>query len=285
MYNAAVHTLVPARLPFRVPASSPAAVNDKFHNQLIQDLRRSGFYSEMEAIRACTSAKWECRGSFTYFDKDERATRECDFEAVSARWSPRVVDGMMIRIIGRLLGQVKKSQNPWIAFIDRHVNGERFNKISEITTQGADVPPRNVADALQKHSLIAQKGWIASGIHEAFKKPSDHSKWYPAFVSACKATESALDAAVAHLDGMQLQLIKPVVILDGILVAAELSTEGELVLTETDSAPFAFEYRSDAYERPGYYLDVVTLEAFPRYLEWTEARLASVAEAVVGNKT
>ena len=52
------------------------------------------------------------------------------------------------------------------------------------------------------------------------------------------------------------------------------------MLTETDSAAFAFEYRSDAYERPHYCLDVVTLEAFPRYLDLIAKRAVEVVEAL-----
>lgn len=256
-------------------------MNAKLRTGLLDDLRKSGFYSEMMAIRACTSAKWECHGSVTYFDKDARATRECDFEAVR-EWRSSRADGETVRVVARLLGQVKKSERPWIVFMDRHVREEHFGDESEITIQSFMPDRRLITDVLQQYSLIERNGWIGSGLHEAFKKPTDTSKWYSAFVSACKASESAFDAVEA---GVGFQLIKPIVILDGSLVAAELSADGKLLLTETDDAAFAFEYRSDAYERPRYYPDVVTLEAFPRYLEFIANRLAAVAHVLAGSTT
>lgn len=256
-------------------------MNEKLQASLRDDLRKSGFYSEMMAIRACTAARWECHGSFTYFDKDERATRECDFEAVR-KWLISRANGDTVRVVAQLLGQVKKSEKPWITFVDRPVPEEQFDEKREITIQPADIPNwRLWMEVLGRHSLITQNGWISSGIHEAFKKPNDTSKWYSAFVTACKAAESAFDMATSSSGGvLHFQLIKPVVVLDGILVAAELSAEGELLLTETDSAAFAFEYRSDAYERPHYCLDVVTLEAFPRYLDLIAKRAAAVVGAL-----
>ena len=260
-------------------------MNEKFHTQLIQDLRKSGFYSEMKAIRACTTAKWECRGSFTYFDKDERGTRECDFEAVKL-WSSPDVHGSPIRLIGHLLGQVKKSEKPWIVFIDRNRGRALLHEHVELTFPALKMPQgRQVADVLQQRSLIARKNWTATGIHEAFKRPSDVSKWYAAFVSVCKAMESAYDAAVSDRTvGAHFHIFKPVVVVDGILVTAELSADGELLLTETDSAPFAFEYRSDAYDRPNYNVNVVTLEAFPRYLDSVAEQLASTVETLARNR-
>src|ERR1044071_8269404 len=92
-----------------------AVMSEELIARLVQDLRKSGFYSEMRAIHACVAAKWECHGSFTYFDKDARATRECDFEAVK-QWFELGEDGASIQLIARLLGQVKKSESPWIVF-------------------------------------------------------------------------------------------------------------------------------------------------------------------------
>jgi len=254
-------------------------MNAKLQSSLLDDLRKSGFYSEMMAIRACASAKWECHGSFTYFDKDERATRECDFEAVRS-WLSLRGDGESVRVVGRLLGQVKKSEKPWIVFLDRHVRAEHLDDQCEIIIQHADLPDhRSIADMLRQYSLITRNSWIGSGVHEAFKRPMDTSRWYSAFVSACKATEYAFDTAAATPNAdTQFQLIKPVVILDGILVAAELSTDGEPLLVETDSAAFAFEYRNDAYKRPRYYVDVITLDAFPRYLDLVAARMSAVTD-------
>lgn len=255
-------------------------MNEQLQEKLVQDLRTSGFYSEMMAIRACRAAAWECHGSVAYFDKDERATRECDFEAVR-EWRELRDDGSAVKVVARLLGQVKKSERPWIVFADREAR-DRFEDGSEnLLHMTAAENEWKTADVLREFSPALANGWIASGVHESFKKPTDTSRWYSAFVSVCKASESASDAIAEAAPDADVQLIKPVVVLDGLLVVAEIAAEAEIVeLVETDYAGFRFEYRSDQYDRPAYYLDLVTLAGLPRYLERTAQRMAAVLEAL-----
>lgn len=253
-------------------------MNEELYKRLVTDLQKSGYYSEMLAVDACIAAKWECRGSAAYFDKDERTTRECDFEAVR-EWDFLHSDGSDVQIVARLLGQVKKSEHPWIVFMDRHVRHARFMDGWDNIIIASRAEDENVAEALHELALRARNGWIGTGIHEAFKKPTDTSRWYSAFVSACKAAESAFDNAVAaKRPGQYFEMIKPVIVVDGMLVGAELIDE-KIVLTEAEGATFAFEYRSDAYTRPHYCLDVVTLDAFPRYLGLVSERMTRVAGA------
>lgn len=146
-----------------------------------------------------------------------------------------------------------------------------------------------LADVLSQDSLISTNGWKASGIHEAFKKPNDMSTWYSAFVTACKAAESAHEAAVAasepYLEArsneVYFDFIKPIVVLDGVLVAAEVDDSGDLALTEIDSAAFRFEYRSESYQRHHYCLDLITLRGLPDYLDLMVRRMKRVFDALV----
>ncbi|HET8775309.1 MAG TPA: hypothetical protein VFP80_16030 [Thermoanaerobaculia bacterium] len=251
-------------------------MNEELRERLVQDLRKSGFYSEMHAIRCCAAAKWECHGSFTYFDKDQRATRECDFEAVR-QWFELGEDGASIQFIARLLGQVKKSETPWIVFMDRLIDPHFVDRGEDIIVTNVQ-EQKDLGDALRSGMPMTRRNWMGIAIHEAFKKPTESSRWYSAFVSACKAAESAFDAVVAAPRlGTFFEWIKPVVVLDGLMLSAELSPAGEIVLTETGEASFAFEYRSDAYTRQRFFLDVVTLDSFPRYLDHVAARITAVS--------
>jgi hypothetical protein len=251
-------------------------MNEELTAKLVHDLRKSGFYSEMRAIHACTAAKWECHGSFTYFDKDARATRECDFEAVK-QWFELDEHGASIQLIARLLGQVKKSETPWIVFMDRLIDPHFIEGGDDIIVTNVR-EQKDLGDALLSRTPVTRRNWMGTGIHEAFKKPTESSRWYSAFVSACKAAESAFDTSVAAPRlGTYFEWIKPVVVLDGLMLSAELSPAGEIVLMETGEASFAFEYRSDAYARPRFSLDVVTLDRFPRYLDLVAARMAAVS--------
>lgn len=93
-------------------------MNDELRAKLSEDLKRSGFYSEMRVVQMCVLRNWECHGSFTYYDRDEKGTRECDFQAITGAADVRQGKGL-IKLFVRLLGQVKKAERPWIVFKDR----------------------------------------------------------------------------------------------------------------------------------------------------------------------
>ncbi len=251
-------------------------MNGELEKRLRADLQKSGYYSEMRAINACIAAKWECRGSATYFDKDERTTRECDFEAVR-EWVELGAHGASIQMVAHLLGQVKKSETPWIVFMDRLIAPHFSDGWDDIILTNVR-EQKDLGGALFSRTPVTRKNWMGTGIHEAFKKPTESSRWYSALVSACKAAESAFDtSSAAHRLGNYFEWIKPVVVLDGLLLSAELSPEGQIVLTETGEASFAFEYRSDAYTRPRFFPDVITLDSFPRYLDLIATRMTAVS--------
>jgi hypothetical protein len=105
-------------------------------------------------------------------------------------------------------------------------------------------------------------------------------RWYSAFVSVCKACETAYESDEPARTTVIAQLIKPIVVLDGVLVAAELGEDAKPVLTEIEQAPFRFEYRSDRYDRAAYYPDLVTLAGLPRYLERTAERMNALLRAL-----
>lgn len=255
-------------------------MDEHLAKKLVDDLQQSGFYSEMRAIDACMAAKWECHGGVTYFDKDERATRECDLEAVR-KWERLEKHGRRLQVKARILGQVKKSQTPWVVFMDRQIRHSRFTDGLDNIIQTNAMHPERIGQVLRRTSLFERNRWTGTGIHEAFKKPTQSSRWYSAFVSVCKAAESALEtAAVARHPGAYFELIKPVVVLDGTLIGAELTPEGRIVLMETNDASFAFEYRSDTYQRPRYFVDVITLDSFPRYLALVAERMIAVTDAL-----
>jgi hypothetical protein len=255
-------------------------MNDDLRHKLAHDLKHSGFYSDLLAIRTCIARRWECHGSFTYFDKDEQTSRECDFEAVR-RVTLAGAEGA-VEVVARLLGQVKKSERPWIVFKDEHPRGDEDSEAavsSDILYSRAPMPAAMLA-ALDEGSLRATNGWRGSGIHEGFKKPTDTSTWYAAFVTACKAAAAAYETVVAtteaHWTGA-IYFFKPVVVIDATLVAAELDEHEEVLLTEIDSAAFTFEYQSAGYGRSQFQLDLVTLAGLPKYLELIEGQIERMA--------
>jgi transposase-like protein len=142
-----------------------------------------------------------------------------------AEWQERRNDGTAVRVVARLLGQVKKSEKPWIVFVDRAQS--RFEDgLENLLRVTVEETRWMVGAVLREHSPTLQNGRVASGIHEAFKKPTDASRWYSAFVSVCKACETAHEMTAGTGTDVIAQLVKPVVVLDGLLVEAFLARRG-----------------------------------------------------------
>ncbi len=137
---------------------------------------------------------------------------------------------------------------------------------------------------MTSESLISQLKWNGYGIHESFKNPNSPSQWYSACVSVCKAAEHALKAeSWPKLEGVEkvidvfsnppyLVFVKPIVILDGILLAADLSEQGEIDIAEIEMAPMKFHFKSRSYTRSSYRIDIIGLNGLEKYIELSNKR-------------
>jgi len=135
---------------------------------------------------------------------------------------------------------------------------------------------------------------LGSGIHHAFKDPSIPSRWYQAFVSVCKACEDkyevegssdwrgSSDEVTSNVleNTTEFSFFQPLVILDGILVAAELADSGEIQLEEISSVPFQFEFRTKNYHRSHYRVDLVTIDGLEEYLTLAKQRQRDIADGI-----
>jgi hypothetical protein len=127
-------------------------------------------------------------------------------------------------------------------------------------------------------------------VHEAFKEPSQPSRWYSAFVSVCKACENLRlsgrgcygDEIMTKFFGdmLVLELYNPVVIVDGPLVSVKLLNNGKFSLEETSYAPFEFDFESGKYDRGQYRVDLVALAHLDKYIALCETRIQKVAESM-----
>jgi hypothetical protein len=141
-----------------------------------------------------------------------------------------------------------------------------------------------LVNVLSQDSLLQALGWRGYSIHESFKKPDAPSRWYSAFVSVCKATEAELvrhskgrpDLAIWH----EFSIFKPVVILDGPLMAASLNDAGEVNLEEIDFAPFEFVHKSTMSTAEAYRVDLVKLDSLSKYVDLSEQRLNAITSTL-----
>jgi hypothetical protein len=260
-------------------------LNDELAVKLLADLEKSGMHSELVARNVIVNKGWMLDGTSTYFDRDEGKSREFD---VAARRPVNLYhrDDVIVISFFHLFAEVKKSERPWIVFKRRPPHWSRSCAWNNLTS-ACNLPckPSALTRYLQKHSLIRVNGWEGIGIHEAFKKPDQPSRWYSAFVSACKAADwyrhrygakERTQTANVLENPTEFFFLQPLVILDGQLVSAELSPEGKILLEEVTSAAFKFGYQTDAYEKGGYRVDLVTLTGLPDYLELQRKRHDSI---------
>jgi len=264
---------------------SDSIMNEELKSKLEADLKKSGFASEMEAIKVFLGKDWGCRGGYHYFDEDEKKNRETDLVAWRVTTVKRPGDQYLV-IACHIVAEVKKTERPWIVFKRDHTHLfdalDAWNNLTH--TVNLPCEPFHLSPVLSAHGLLEMLGWKAYGIHESFKKPDTPSRWYPAFVSVCKAAEHELK--VQSKSDLKIEtwhkfdLIKPILILDGPLIAASLTESGELQLEETDFAPFEFAYKSQAATKDSYRIDVVRLNALGKYVELTDKRMDAIMQIV-----
>jgi hypothetical protein len=281
-------------------------MDDELRRKLIENIEVSGFGSEMRALRVVQEAGWYSSGPSAYYDRDAAITREIDLVAYRSRYWDGTRDSgtpVSIECFYALSAEVKKTSVPWIVFRGTKDSRERIDAWQNLIF--VDNLPEKTAiyEDLSRHSVAATLGWEGHGVHEAFKSPDKPSRWYSAFIAACKAAESDLEAnswdpanpnvetaesgvvdtaesdkepvTGFHPGPVHLYFAKPVVIVDGPLISAQLN-DNEILLTEIDYANFQFAFRTPEYTTGTYSVDIVRLSALADYLTLAEKRLDDI---------
>lgn len=269
---------------------------DEFKRKLKEDLEKSGFGAEMLAIQAILSAKggWTCNGSPSYYDRDSEQSREYDLRAFLPLVN-RPKNGPHQSVSQDIAAEVKKIDKPWIVFKHK----PRQDKMEHIQAGWSDILHYrwNLPDVgalmkiLERTSLSHRNGWTGYGIHESFKKPDRPSRWYSAFVTACKAAEhiTAEESGKSSQgskefipnESSRLYICKPTVIVDGPLFSAELTEEGEVELNEINSATVDFHFRTQHYNATSYKVAVVKLDELQSFVKLCEERQSLLLESIV----
>jgi len=257
-------------------------VTDDLEARLKKDLEKSGFGSEMLASRRAVEAGFHIVGGDAFLDLDEERIRETDVSAWRG-WTCRLDDESVALLSVFLSMEVKKSKQPWIVFSRAdhpRFGGESGRHLIYASNLPADLFA--IRSAVQTDSVRQRAGWVGTGVHEAFKKPSESSRWYRSCITACKAAESAMrreasaeDPRGSTADDLRQSatfflISRPVVVLDGRLFRAGLGANAEIELNECQEAAFEFRFQSAHCQEGHYDVDLVTLRGLPNYLQrWT----------------
>jgi hypothetical protein len=238
-----------------------------------------------------SSRGWRAIGGPTFYDRDMRKTREFDFKShiVSVAHVSGSKD-VAFQAFYVLAGDVKKLKNPWIVLKGGPQESWELTEAWRAPVFAAGFSGRErkgLHTVFSENGLANEKGWLGHGIHESFKKPSDKSRWYSSVVSICKAadhviqSESWKETKVDDLDVIPehypyITVVRPVIVLDGVLYEAGIAADGTLEVEHTDSAVLRFEFLSPRYKRHTYQVDLVTMAGLPRYLEIAEERSSGI---------
>ena len=267
---------------------------EDLQKKVLKDLEKSGFGSEMRVLKALVDQRWRMVGSDVYLDGDENRLRENDASGFIKKWGRDPEGDTELGVYVFLSIEVKKSDGPWVVFKPPRVGPLDHEETLQPLVYATGLPcdMLRLAPAISKNSVVEEKGWFARGLHEAFKDPKKASRWYSATVSACKAAEYVMHREAsaeaprgskwdpAKRDTTYFLLSRPVVVLDGPLMSAEVDGQADIVLEEIEACAFEFHFKSKHCQEGRYYVDLVTLAGLDSYLESWVARRDNIAEAI-----
>jgi|LGVF01.1.fsa_nt_gb hypothetical protein len=256
------------------------------------DLEKSGFASEMKAIRILADNNWNGSGGQTYFDLDKEISREFDFSA--CRFSTHNLSPETSFTVGfRLYGEVKKSIKPWVVFERPAGKWSIHTRGSLVTSQYLPYDQSEFRRHFYRSAPQAKLGWVGYAIHECFKKPSHDSASYKALTTSCKAAfywwqfetdeffsdhEKRKETTDPCKYPPEVLYIQPVVILDGLLLSAKLDEKEEILLKHIDHATVSFNFKTSKYKKGNYLVDIVTLTGLLDYIKQLEHQQNNYSE-------
>jgi hypothetical protein len=269
----------------------------EFKQKILDDLKKTGFPSEFEVKRILRQhgARWDCTNTMGYFDLDEAKLREVDLYAYMP-CGDRVSKTAYTHTVWTLVIEVKKSEKPWIVFTERRDLVREVFRWRKDFASYRFLPAeweKNFQWLIYENSLCKGLDWIGTNVHEAFNKSPDFSRAHGALISVVKAAEhfhkeaeqmmgdSPKVADDISVNTTNVFFIRPVLIFDGELLAAETNNDGEVFLNEIEMAPMHVNYKTTAYTRENYRVDLVKLSAFDKYLCTAEAQHDTIRKAIL----
>lgn len=258
-------------------------MNPEGLNKLREDIKKSGFPSELKLKRALWDHGWHPEGFEHYFDRDEGGKlRAIDVWTFKNCTIPHP-DYASFQYV--LVCEVKKSERPWVVF-DRGVL--LLPECAPQTNLVTNYPFKlsEIGDVFSASGLVNRNGWLGSGIYEAFGGGKNEA-WHIAASSVAKACiyhSQESDVAKGLRDETEdsfFEIFKPVVVVDGPLVKAELRDDGEVDLEEISMAAMHFEYETVAYTpRSVHQIDLVALSGIEEYLDFADWRCDEIAKGI-----
>lgn len=269
-------------IPVRVNQRCSRLDSNDLLKRISDDLKKSGFASEMKALKAFSDSGWETSGIASYYDKDTDKTREFDLLA-HHYLGQSVGESCDASSFYQIVGEVKKTNKPWVVFKEEPKDSweleEGFSSLVFKDGINRGKPITQFSEAMSKSGIGYKNGWVGRGIHEAFKNPDQPSRWYPSLIGIAKAGEHELNANSWEIKKERekphppyVYFVKPIVVVDGSLMAASVDENAEIYVEEVSFATVKFEFNTKNYTRRHYMIDLVQVDSLKKYINISEAR-------------
>ena len=280
-------------------------MKEDFKKKITESLKKGGFPTELKVGKILDERDWFNISNYIYFDKGKNISREIDFFCSKHSDSN---DYLNVRFEAHLIVEVKKSEKPWAFFIQKNINefGEEninHDKFSSVSYKNIN---HLIWERLYAGFPTEDCNFNSSSYAEVFRD-AEISNIYKAIDSVTKACfhfritneierhKKKTDDSFANdlfevIDKQKPSLINvfiPLVVVDGLLLKAELDSDAELTIEETSYVPFTSYYISEYNVESSIIINVVTLEYLPKFLhdleKWIELKIEGVKN-IRGNK-
>lgn len=247
-------------------------MKDEFRKKVTEDLWKSGFGSELKAIKAFNDRQgWGAITESSFFDPVLKISRELDFSAHKHRFRRKGPAGdFLFNVTVSLIGEVKKSQKPWAVLRTAPWRTPELPFLMNAMVRSTDSALESeLKTAFAKGCVISANKWFGHAVHEVFKEPNDHGRWFSAAAKtsrACLADTKQPFLLKLMGDPVLVRYVQPVVVLDGILLSVALDEKDQMLVEEVPFASVLFEEREPAQAHT-FVVDVVTLSALSSYID------------------
>jgi hypothetical protein len=258
------------RWPKHAPSSTLFGMDDKFRREVTDDLWKSGFGSELKALKVFEGREdWSAITGTSFFDPVHNVSRELDFTAHKHRFRQREDGEFLFNVTVSLVAEVKKSERPWAVLRSSPWRTPELPFLMNAIIRSApDMPESEIQTAFAKGCIISANKWFGHGVHEVFKKPNEHGRWFNAAAKTCRASiaESQEPRLKFQDSTWVVEYIQPLVVLDGNLLSVALDEKKEVLLENIPFASVRFEERGRQSTK-AFVVDLVALEALHSYIE------------------
>lgn len=265
----------------------PFRMDEQFRKKVIENLWKSGFGSELKAIKAFDERKaWSAGAGSSFFDPVLNISRSLDLTAYRHGFAKKGQD-FLFNVSVSLFGEVKKSEKPWTVLRSSPWATPELPFLTDaIIRSTGPVPVSAIQSALAKGCIISTNKWFGHAVHEVFKEPNEHGRWFEAAAKTCRASLAASQRPFIKFqdDTWVVDYIQPVVILDGHLLAAALDDTMEMLLEEIPFASIRFEERGREASKAAFVVDLVKLAALPAYIDRIECGFAACFQVMTEYK-